>query len=298
MDTLTLMRAVTAVADAQSFTAAAAALRVTPQVISKQVKAFEDQLGVRIFDRTTRRVRLTPVGEAVTARCRRILDDYDELEDAVLDRQQRIKGRIRLTAPVSFGEMYVVPALNAFQAAHPEVCISLFLSDRFVNMIDEGVDAAVRIGRLEDSALVARKLAETQLICVASPAYIEANGAPTHPEHLRHHRVIHDDNLRGGPRWPFVVDGTGARFEVRFALSVNSATAVRSLAIAGAGIGMTPRFVVLDALSSGQLQEILPDFVNPPSPVSLLLLPHGRLLTGRIRALAEHLTAWLKDAVL
>ena len=293
MDSLQIMKSLVAVADTRSFTAAAERLRTTTQMVSKHVKSFEQRMGVRVFDRTTRRVRVTDVGRAVVERCQQILDAVDELEVSVQDRQRAPKGRIRVAAPMTFGEMYIAPQLSAFRRAYPEVEVSLLLTDRFVNLFEEGVDAAVRIGQLDDSSLVARKLAETETVCVASPQYLANRGRPEEPKELTQHDVIHDDNFRAGPRWPFVVGGRLRRAEVKPVLSVNSARAVHDLAVAGAGIAMLPRFAVIESLRAGQLERVLETFAASPFPVHLLF-PHAHLLTARVRSFADFLTRALK----
>lgn len=295
MDVLQTMKSLVVVAETGSFTAAAERRRTTTQMVSKHVKAFEDRMGVRVFDRTTRRVRATDLGRAVIDRCRQILDAVDELEASVQDRQRAPKGRIRVAAPLTFGEMHIAPRLSEFRAMYPEVEVSLLLTDRYVNLIEEGVDTAVRIGRLDDSSLVARKLAETELVCVASPAYLAAEGTPNEPSALQSHRIIQDDNFRDGGRWPFFEEGRLRRIEVKSALSVNSARAVHDLAVAGAGVALLPRFAAAGSLHRGTLKRVLEDFASAPFPIHLLF-PHAHFLTARVRSFADYLSSALKAA--
>lgn len=291
------MKSVVLVAEVQSFTGAAERLRTTTQMVSKHVKAFEERLGVRVFDRTTRRVRVTDMGQAVVERCRLILEAVDELEASVQDGQKAPKGRIRIAAPLTFGEMYVAPQLSSFRVAFPEVEVSLLLTDRFINLVEEGVDATIRIGHLDDSSLVARRLAETETVFVASPGYLDEWGRPFEPKDLVGHEVVHDDNWRGGLRWPFKVGGRAQRLEVKPALRVNSARAVHDLVAQGAGTAMLPRFAASASLREGRLERILDAFAPPPFPIHLMFL-HSHLLTARVRSFAEHLAAALSRSEL
>lgn len=174
------MRSVVAVAEATSFSGAAEQLRATPQMVSKQVKAFEERLGVRIFDRTTRRVRLTEVGGTGVERCRALVQDFDELEHVVQGKRGYVQGRVRISAP-PFGELYLGPALGRFSERFEHVVASMILTDRFVNLLDEGVDIAVRIGRLDDSSLVARRVGTTSIHALPAPTISTGPAAPLPP---------------------------------------------------------------------------------------------------------------------
>lgn len=288
MASLQLMKSVVAVAESRSFTAAAERLLITTQMVSKHVKALEAHLGVRIFDRTTRRVRVTEVGEAVVARCQRILDAVDELEASVQEVEGAPRGTLRVAAPLTFGEMYVAPHLPAYRARCPGVDVTLMLTDRYVNLVEEGVDVAVRVGHLEDSALVARKIAETEIVCVGSPAYVQARGVPAAPEALAGHALVHDDNLRGARRWPFRQGEREVRVEVKPVAAVNSARAVLTLVEAGMGLALLPRFVAAPSLAEGRLVQVLREWGSATFPVQLVF-PHAHLLSARVRSFADHL---------
>lgn len=297
MDSLQVMKSVVVVAETSSFTAAAERLRTSTQMVSRHVRSFEERLEGRLFDRTTRRVRVTDLGKAVVDQCQRILDAVEELEASVQDRRHAPKGRIRIAAPLTFGELHVAPHIASFQRNWPNIEVSMLLTDRFVNPLEEGVEATVRIGRLDDSSLVARKLAETELLCVASPGYLGEAGRPETPDRLSAHRIIHDDNLRGGVRWSFSREGREHRVPVKPNISVNSARAVQQLARAGAGVALVPRFAVIEALRDGKLVRVLEGYETQTFPIHLLF-PHAHLLTARVKRFADHLSNSLSETPL
>lgn len=292
MGTLTELRSAVAVAEVGSFTGAAERLGVRTQRVSRHVQALEAQLGVRLFDRTTRRVHITEAGAALLARARRLLDDYGALVAEAQDAQQVVRGRVRIAAPVTFGEARVVPVIAALGACHPELEVELVLADRYVDLVGEGVALAVRVGELRDASWLARRVGHTALVCVASPAYIARAGQPDAPDALNAHRVIHDANLRGGPRWPL---GNGDGVWVRPWVTVNSARAACTLALTGAGIALVPRFVASDALASGRLIALLAPHMPPPRPVHLLRPPGGSP-TARVRVVMDALAEALGDS--
>ncbi|SDF12592.1 LysR family transcriptional regulator [Rhodobacter capsulatus] len=291
MDITEELRAFVATAQTGSFTAAADQLGVSNRLTSKYVAELEARLGVRLLQRTTRRVGLTPAGADLLARAPALLDDLDDLLAGVSEGSRGFSGGIRLSAPVTLGEIYVGGMLARFAAAHPGLHFDLRLSDRFVDLARDGIDVAFRIGRSDMLSLKARRLGESRTVVVASPAYLAAHGTPAQPEDLVRHDCIVDTNRQLPRRWQFHAGGAlreGAVREVtvqgRF--HVNSARAAAELAIAGLGIAHAPRFAVCGALETGALVPVLTGFDSPPSPVSAVYL-EGRVLPRKLRALID-----------
>ncbi|MEM7489208.1 MAG: LysR substrate-binding domain-containing protein, partial [Pseudomonadota bacterium] len=202
MDTIDGMRSFVTAVEAGSFTAAADRLGLSKKLVSKYVAELEARLGTRLLHRTTRTLALTEAGSAAYAQCLDILDRVDALKSGSQAGTRDLAGTIRLSAPVTFGEVYLPSLLQSFAARHPRIEFDLRLNDRYVDLTDEGFDLAIRVGRLEASGLIARKLGVTRLLVVASPAYLAAHGAPAVPGDLKDHVCIRDTNLRGGIEWP------------------------------------------------------------------------------------------------
>jgi DNA-binding transcriptional LysR family regulator len=250
------MRAFVTVVDTGSFSDAADRLRTSPQVVSKYVKALEQDVDAQLLYRTTRRISLTEAGQAYLGRCRQILEDFDDLRRTLRKEDTRPRGHLVISGPMTFGEQVLAETVRDFLAAYPEVTIELKLTDRRVNLVDEGVDLAVRIGSLDDANLIVRKLGEVPVICCAAPAYLEREGTPGDPRELEHHNCLLDSNFRDPGKWCFRVEGGDVEVPVKGRLRVNSAEAVKQLAISGAGIALCPGYVMTDALSEGQLVQL------------------------------------------
>lgn len=290
MDRLQAMLAFRAVADSGSFSTAARQLGRSKAVISRLVADLESHLGARLLNRTTRRVSLTDVGRGYHARCVQLLADLDELEGSARDAQAVPRGRLRLAGPHTFGELFLVPALHAFGAQYPAIEIDLTLTDRFVDLVEDRFDLAIRIADLPDSTLVARRLADMRLIVCASPDYLARRGRPRQPSDLLRHVCIVDTNLRQPATWSFEVGGqrTSVRVSGRFA--VNSARAACDLAVAGDGIALAPDFVADTHLAAGRLQPLLSEFATAPRGI-WAVYPHRRHLALRQRVLIDFLVA-------
>ncbi|MGF1649957.1 MAG: LysR family transcriptional regulator [Hyphomicrobiaceae bacterium] len=290
------MRAFAAVVATGSFTAAAERLGSTPQLVSKYVAALEHDLGTRLLNRTTRRVALTEAGRALHPRCMGLLEDFDALRaDA---RQERMvpRGHLNVAAPITFGELRLAGLLQAFAERWPEVTVELKLSDRFVDLVAEGVELAIRIGNLEDSSLIARRLADMPILCVASPNYLAQAGEPRNPAELKHHRCVIDTNFREPEKWPFLVDGERVTMTVTGQIRANSASAVRTLVLANAGIALCPAYAVDNDIEEGRLVALF-GAASAQSLAVHAVYPPTRHLSARVRVfvemLAEHMT---KDA--
>ena len=286
MDSILHMRAFAAVVEMGGFTAAAERLHTSPQNVSKSVKALEDALGVRLLNRTTRRTQLTESGRAYHPRCVRLLEEFDELHASLRAENDAPRGELRITAPTSFGELHLVDAIQDFLDLHPQMRVKLTLTDRYVRLIEEGYDLAIRIGALEDSSYIARRLAPARIALCASPAYFERFGKPEKPEDLEQHECVVDANFRDGALWPFQRDG--ARFAVKATgrFQVDSATAVRRLLLADAGVALCPTYVVGPDLRAGRLQVALEAFNAFELSVHAVYL-ENRHLSAKIRAFVD-----------
>ena len=279
-----------------SFTAAADRLGISKALTSKYVGHLEEHLGVRLLNRTTRRLSVTEAGQAYYQPCQQLLYDLDELEAAVQDQQAAPKGRLRVAAPTTFGELYLTRAVADYLEGRPGVSVELVLADRFVNLIEEGFDLALRIGELEDSSLIARRLAPSRLVVCAAPEYLaRAGGAPQHPTELASHDCIIDTNFRAADNWPFAADNwpfqEGQRpfsVKVNGRFAVNNALAVREVLLAGQGIGLCPTYAVGRDLRAGRLQVVLEDFEVLRFGI-YAVYPHNRHLAAKVRSFVDFL---------
>ena len=290
MDKIETMRAFVAVAQDQSFTAAGKRLGLSTKLVSKYVQHLESQLKTQLFNRTTRSVSLTDVGTAYLERCRPILDQMDELDDLVRERQGALAGPIRLTAPTGFGSTKLTEALIPFLQTHPNVELDMKLTDSRVSVVEEGLDLAIRIGALRDSALIARKLADMPLVLSASPDYLNRTGRPRSPEALATHTCLVNSNQMEPNIWRFYRSGKEHVVRMQGAVTSNSPAALARMAIGGLGIAMSPFYPVETALREGQLERVLPDHTTDTYGV-YALYPPNRHLTRRLRALIDHLAA-------
>lgn len=291
MDTLAAMRTFVAIVDAGSLTAAAAVLDRAPPSMVRTLAVLEEHLGVRLLARTTRRMSLTEEGRLYLDRCRRILADVEEAEREVMDRDAEPRGELRATAPVLFGLRHVAPAVTELVQRHPRLRVELVLLDRVVDLVDEGIDIGVRIGRLPDSSLMLVPVGEVRRVVVASPALLRRHGVPQHPSELAALPCVeHHGSLTG--RWMFVDDGRELTVRIRGAFACNQAAAVVQACAAGLGFGCLLSYQVEPEVSAGDLRVVLEAFEPPPLPVQLVY-PSTRLVSPRLRAfvgfMKEHL---------
>jgi DNA-binding transcriptional LysR family regulator len=287
MERLDDIRAFVAVADALSFAEGARRLGLSPAQISKLVARLEDRLGARLLNRTTRDVSLTDTGRAYLDRARVLLDDYDALESSVRDLKGP-RGLIKISAPIAFGAVQLEPALLDFARTCPEVGLEVGFTDRLVNLVEEGLDMAIRISRLADSSLIARRLAPVRIVTCASPEYLEKEGAPQDPADLAKREVIIDLNAKDPLTWSFGQGSTRRDVRVSGRLRFASAEACVAAARAGFGIAGSPAFVAADDLRSGRLRTILKPFEPEPLYVHAVY-PHARHLAPKVRALVDFL---------
>jgi DNA-binding transcriptional LysR family regulator len=250
-------------------------------------------LGAQLLQRTTRSVRLTEEGAAFLARCRQILSDLRDAEQQVIGARSEPHGELIVTAPVVFGRMHVVPVIATLLGRHPQLVIRLLLLDRTVNLVEEGIDVAVRIGELPDSSFRAVKVSEVREVLVASPSYLEKHGAPASPADLRGHQLILFTSLNAGDDWRFGPD-EGQVVRVRPRLEVNSADAAITAAQAGLGITRVLSYQVSAAVASGRLRTVLGAFARPPVPVSVLM-PPARHDSVNVRSFIQGMKDYLAE---
>lgn len=288
MDDLGALRAFVAVVETGSFSLGAQRLGLSRSRVSRLVAAVETELGVRLLHRTTRHLGLTEPGQSYFERCRRILLDLEDANQMVSRAQALPRGVLRITAPVAFGSFHVAPALPEFLRRFPEVSLHLALSDRFVDLIEDGFDVAVRIGRLEESSLMMRRLCPVRRVVCASPTYLAEHGTPSVPEDLeRHQCLVHTDLVTA--EWRFLRPGEGP-FTVATAgrCRSNNGDAIRALALGGMGIAYLPTFFVGDDIRAGRLQRLLGDFI-PLDTHLHTIWPPGRQMLPKLRAFIDFL---------
>jgi len=289
MERLDDIRAFVAVADALSFVEGARRMSLSPAQTSKLVARLEDRLGARLLNRTTRDVSLTDTGRAYLDRARLLLEDYDALEASVRD-VKGPRGLLRLSVPVAFGAAQLETALLDFARANPQVELDVAFTDRLVNLVEEGIDMAIRISRLADSSLIARRLAPARIVTIASPAYLDHHGEPRDPGDLVSREVILDLNASDPTLWVFGHGKSRSDVRVHGRLRFASADACVAAARAGFGIARSPAFVAAEHLRSGQLRTILKG--SEPEPLFIhAVYPHGRHLAPKVRALVDFLVA-------
>jgi DNA-binding transcriptional LysR family regulator len=291
---LARIRAFVQVFDAGGFSAAARQHGRSKALLSKYVTDLEDYLGVRLMNRTTRKLSLTEAGETYYREASQLLQQLDELDSSILDRTSAPRGLLRVSAARNFGEMILAPAIFAFLAEHPEVTLDLRLEDRFVDLVDEGIDVALRISAAQDSSLIARKLSDMQHALVASPVYLDVHKVPKMPEDLRNHACIVDINLQGQANWRFVDNGQTVSVHVTGPVRVNSPLAARDAALAGLGLALLPGYLANPMIADGRLVPVLQDFLYTGSSL-MAVYPHRRHLAGKVRALIDHLVRWFEE---
>ena len=290
MDRLECDRMFIAVMEAESFVGASQKLGTSPTQASKLVSRLENELGVRLLNRTTRSVSPTEAGQAYYARLRPLLEELETLDLEIRNISRKPRGRLRMTAPLTFGVLELAPALNAFASRYPDIELDISFSDRVANLVEEGYDVAVRVGRPRDSSLMMRKLLEVQIVVVASPAYLEWHPKPMTPADLSDHTCIIDTNFREPNRWPFRGDGEeGTQFvAVSGRIRYSNGQACLAAAEAGLGLACVPEFLANDAIRAGRVIRLLRDFETEPYDVHVLY-PHKLHLAEKVRLLVEFL---------
>lgn len=287
------IRAFVQVFDAGGYSAAARTHGRSKALLSKYVSDLEDYLGVRLMNRTTRKLALTEAGEIYYREAGQLLQQLDDLDANISDRNTAPRGLLRVSAPRNFGEQTLAPVLFDFLTGHPDVTLDLRLEDRFVDLVEEGIDVALRISAMPDSALIARKIAEMRIVIVASPALLKRVGTPTIPEALRTLPCIIDTNFAGQANWRFVEAGRTVPVHVAGPVRVNSPLAARQAAVAGLGFALLPSYLSDPEVAAGRLVAVL-EGAMPEAPTLQAVYPHRRHLAGKVRALIDHLVTWFE----
>src|SRR5664279_5009016 len=289
MDRIDAMQAFVAVADLQGFAPAARKLRMSPSGVTRLIAALEDRLGARLLQRTTRSVTLTDVGARYLERARRILSDVEEAEGSAQAERTRPSGRLVVSAPVGLGRLHVSPVMSAYLKRYPDVSAELRLADRMINLVEDGVDIAVRIGHLSDSSLVARHVGEMRRIVVAAPGYLKERGQPKTPGAVASHQTIQFGATTASPDWRFVEEGREVRVACIPRFVTNSADAAIQYAEAGGGLTRVLAYQAAESIKAGRLKIALTKFEEPPLPIHLVY-PTSRLLSSKVRTFIDLVT--------
>jgi|HigsolmetaAR203D_1030402.scaffolds.fasta_scaffold00272_21 DNA-binding transcriptional LysR family regulator len=288
MDRLTAMEAFVRVVETGSFTRAAGQLRLSRAMVSKYVQELENRLGVRLLNRTTRRLSLTEAGAAYYERCARIVADAAEADQVAARLNLSPQGLLKINAPMSFGTRHLAPAIPDFIAAYPAISVEMTQNDHLVDLLEEGYDVAVRIGRLADSSLVARRIAPCRLVICASPAYLDRRGRPRHPDDLADHDCL--GYTYSPPPDVWRLSGPDGERQVRISgpFRANNGDTLRAAALAGLGLAIQPTFIVGADIEAGLLEPVLLD--HPPPTVTIhAVYPHGRHLSAKVRCFVDFL---------
>ncbi|WP_374325361.1 LysR family transcriptional regulator [Aquipseudomonas alcaligenes] len=280
----------TRVVECHSFTQAAQSLGMQKSTVSRRIALLEERLGVRLLNRTTRKLRLTEVGQAYYERCRQIMLDFAEAEQAVMQLQQAPSGLLRISAPIEFGQLFLGRVLGEFMRQYPQISAEVELTSRDVDPLEEGVDIAIQVGQPRDSTLIARKLFESRRRLCASPAYLAQHGTPRTVQELAGHRAIHlpVDSPR---HWPLL----GESIACQRVLACNNITLAREAALAGAGIAALPVMISEAAVQEGQLVELLPE-ARLPTGELYAVYPSRRFQAMKVKAFLDFLIASLPQA--
>ncbi len=292
MDRLHLMQVFTRIVESGSFSAVAKEMNMLQPTVSKHMNALENILGVRLLNRTTRKLSVTDSGREYYQRAKRILDEVREMDSEIASLQNNPTGTLRVSAPAAFGRRYLVPLVFEFKRQYPELAIDLSLKDRYVDVVQEGVDVAIRMGELEDSSLVARHIGSFARMCVASPDYIAKHGMPREPADLKQHNCItYSYNTytyySSSNDWNFGSSKKPTLVRVFGNFKANSAFAIRSAARHGIGVANLPAFLLNEDLESGRLIHLLSDFGPAQMRISAVY-PSGRLVSRKVKLFVNH----------
>jgi DNA-binding transcriptional LysR family regulator len=286
LDVLAFVR----VAETGAFARAAERMGMSKSILSRRVARLEQQLGAKLLTRTATGATPTVIGDAYYARASNILADLEAAQEVVADAVTQIAGPIRMAGPLSFGTEHLAPALAEFARMHPRVELDISFEDRTVDLVAGGFDLAVRLGNLEDSALVARRIAPLRRLVLASPAYLEARGRPEHPRDLNHHDLLIYANAGRAEQWRFRTEKGWEQVRIRPRLRTDNGEMLRAAAAQGLGLCILPSFIAAPAIESGAIEPVLRDYPLEEGGVHVVM-PPGRATTARVRALVEFLAA-------
>lgn len=295
MDRFEEMHTFVKVVETGSLSAAADRMGLAKSAISRRLADLESRLGVQLLNRTTRRIYLTESGDLFYQRCQRILTELDDSEQQISLAHGELCGTIRIAAPLSFGITHLSPLLNRFLREHGELRLDLNLDDRLINLMDEGIDLAIRIGRLEDSTLIARRLTSVNLVVCASPDYLREHGEPRHPGELNQHQGLTYSNLPDAQQWQFTdADGNELNVRVPLRMRANNGDVLMRAAIDGLGVMVTTTFIAYQAIEQGLLKPILRDYRLRDAGI-YAVYPAQRHLPRRVRVLIDFLAKHFGD---
>ena len=293
MDRLESMRIFATVAEAASFAGAARQLSISPPAVTRAIAALEERLGVRLLSRTTRLVRVTEAGARYLEDCRRILAEVAEADESAAGLNTEPRGQLHVTAPVLFGRIFVLPAVTAYLERYPQVSVNALFLDRVVNLLDEGLDVAIRIGELPDSSLQAIEVGQVRRVVCAAPEYLKRHGRPAVPEELPRHSVILARGVTPALEWKFLRDGSLRPVRVAPRLSVNTNDSAVAAAVAGTGLTRLLSYQVAPQLASGELEIVLAEFEPPPLPIHVVHR-EGRRASAKVRAFVDLIVEQLR----
>jgi DNA-binding transcriptional LysR family regulator len=280
------------VAAVQNLSAVGVELGLTPGTISKRLQALEDHLRVRLFDRTTRSIRITDEGRTFLNHVKRVLSELEHARAAIGLSVERPQGRLKVSAPASLGRRFVAPAICSFMRAYPEIEVQIDLSDRIVNLQEEGYDVAVRTGALPDSTLIAKRLAPDRQVIVAAPAYIAGHGNPAAPADIAGHDCL---VLGDTATWTFAGGGAEHAVKAQGRLRSNNGELLRHAALDGLGLFRTSEFRVRDDIADGGLVQVLPDWEVTANSAIWAVYPSNKHVLPKLRVLLDHLADWFRD---
>ena len=293
MDKLHAMTTFVHIAEQGSLTRAAELLDTSLPSVVRTLAALEETLGTRLLNRTTRKLALTQEGREYLERCRRILADIDEAEQALTSQQHEPSGNLRITAPVLFGQLHLTPIITSFIEQHRKVNVELLLLDRVVNLLEESIDVALRIGALADSSLVAIPAGRIRRVVCASPKYLKRAGIPKHPAELADHDCVRTSGLTPNPSWQFFEKGRSLQVHVSGPFVCNQVAASIDACVSGLGFGMFLSYQVQHLLAQKKLTLVLESFEPAPLPISIVY-PHAKLLSTRVRCFVDWTTQRLR----
>ncbi len=286
MDQLTAMRLFVRIVETGSFSAVGREMNMTQPTVSKQLTALERQLKTRLLNRSTRQLSLTEPGASYYESCKRILASVSEAEANLGMLQTQLTGVLRINSSIGLGQLYLGPLVLKFQAMHPGLIIDLGYSDRFVDLVEEGIDVAIRIGRLADSSLSARRIGTSERGVFATPGYLSKYGTPRTPQELVNHNCILYAYLSTGNEWIFAGKDGEIRVKVSGTLRANNGEAIRQAVLADLGIAASPVWLSQEDLQAGRVQEILKDFAPPATEINAVY-PSARHVSAKVRAFTE-----------
>ncbi|MGF6596725.1 DNA-binding transcriptional LysR family regulator [Paraburkholderia sp. GAS448] len=286
MDRLQAMTAFLTVLDTGGFASAARKLKVSPSVVTRMVGELEDAMGVRLLTRTTRMVRVTDTGAEYAERCRRILADIEEAEQSATSMHGNPRGLLSITSSMLFGKMYVTPIVTEYLGRYSEVDISCWFLDRIVNIVDEGIDVAIRLGELPDSSMQAVRVGRVRRVVCASPAYLERHGIPETPDELAQHEIVSASGVSALSEWRFGTDERRQSVRVKPRMTTTTNDSAISAVVAGLGLTQLLSYQVAQQLGEGTLKVVLVDFEPPPLPIHVLHR-EGRHVTRKVRTFLD-----------